>query len=264
MGDAPLLRRGQRVLTDDILVTEIFSAIQGEGLLVGRRQVFVRLTGCNIRCAYCDTPDALEKRPGPCRVEQTPGARDFVTCASPMALTDVVSAVERLWRSLPHHSVSVTGGEPLLQSGRLAMLAPLLVALGCRLHLETNGTLPAALERVLPWLSVVSMDLKLDSVDGEGIDLETHRRFLQIARERELFVKIVLGPATDEDELARAIRLLAEEAPDAPLFLQPVTPFAAVEAAPSPEQVLAFDALARRLHPDVRTVPQTHKLINQL
>ena len=60
-----------------VLVTEVFSAIQGEGALVGERQVFLRLTGCNIRCAYCDQPEALEKRPGPCRLEQTPGRRDW-------------------------------------------------------------------------------------------------------------------------------------------------------------------------------------------
>ena len=58
---------------DDILATEVFSAIQGEAALVGERQVFVRLTGCNIRCAYCDQPEALDRGPGPCRVERTPG-----------------------------------------------------------------------------------------------------------------------------------------------------------------------------------------------
>ena len=49
----------------DILATEVFSAIQGEAALVGERQVFVRLTGCNIRCAYCDQPEALEQTSGP-------------------------------------------------------------------------------------------------------------------------------------------------------------------------------------------------------
>ena len=46
-----------------ILATEVFSAIQGEAALVGERQVFVRLTGCNIRCAYCDQPEALVNVP---------------------------------------------------------------------------------------------------------------------------------------------------------------------------------------------------------
>ena len=59
---------------EDVYVSEVFSAIQGEGALVGTRQVFVRLTGCNIRCAYCDQPEALERVGGPCRIERTAGS----------------------------------------------------------------------------------------------------------------------------------------------------------------------------------------------
>ncbi len=64
----------------------MFSAIQGEAALVGERQVFVRLTGCNIRCAYCDQPEALELRSGPCRIERTPGRRDWQVVASPLPI----------------------------------------------------------------------------------------------------------------------------------------------------------------------------------
>src|ERR1700734_2937946 len=82
---------------EDILATEIFSAIQGEAALVGERQVFVRLTGCNIRCTYCDQPEALERRPGPCRIEATAGRRDWDVESSPLAIDHVVEAVARLW-----------------------------------------------------------------------------------------------------------------------------------------------------------------------
>src|ERR1700728_943950 len=91
----------------DILATEVFSAIQGEAALVGHRQVFVRLTGCNIRCAYCDQPEALDKRPGPCRIEQTPGRRDWTVVDSPLPIASLASKVDDLWRQLPHHSISL-------------------------------------------------------------------------------------------------------------------------------------------------------------
>src|SRR5277367_4274391 len=94
---------------NDILVTEVFSAIQGEAALVGERQVFVRLTGCNIRCTYCDQPEALERRPGPCRIEVTAGRRDWRTESSPLGLERLVEAVESIWDQVPHHSISLTG-----------------------------------------------------------------------------------------------------------------------------------------------------------
>lgn len=248
----------------EILVSEIFSAIQGEGAMVGRRQVFLRLTGCNVRCSYCDQPEALEKRAGPCRVEQTAGHRDFVVIESPVAFGMVADAVDRLWRALPHHSVSITGGEPLMQSNRLSSLLPMLRERGHRTFLETNGLLVESLERVLPWIDHVSMDMKLDSVDGIGADPKVHRRFLEVARAVDTYVKIVVGPATNPDELRDAVMMVADVAPEVTIYLQPVTPFAAVTDAPSPEQVLAWHELALRIHDDVRVVPQTHKMIGQL
>lgn len=249
-----------------LFVTEVFSAIQGEGALVGRRQVFVRLAGCNIRCAYCDQPEALEKLPGPCRIEKTAGRRDWEVAGSPLPTGQVAQAVERLFRSVPHDSVSLTGGEPLFQAGRLGALLAAFSTRGRRVMLETNGTLPAAMARVAGQVAIVSMDVKLDSVDGQGVPLETHRSFLHEAVRAgcEVFVKIVVGPGTDEDELAAAVAMVHGEAPRSEVYLQPVTPFGAVRATPRPDQVLAWQELALALHPHVRVVPQTHKLIGQL
>jgi organic radical activating enzyme len=249
-----------------LLVTEVFSAIQGEAALVGQRQVFLRLTGCNIRCAYCDQPEALERRPGPCRIEHTPGRRDWEHGQSPVPIDDVVEAVDRLWRALPHHSVSLTGGEPLMQSRGLVQLLPLLVARGHRIMAETNGTLTGGLARMLPWLSYVSMDIKLNSVDGEHVDPATHRRFLTAASDAgaTTWVKIVVSAAVDPVELDAAIAMVAECSGRPEVFLQPVTPFAAVTEAPTPDQVLDLQARALRLYPSVRVVPQTHKAIGQL
>jgi 7-carboxy-7-deazaguanine synthase len=265
----------------DILATEVFSAIQGEAALVGHRQVFVRLTGCNIRCAYCDQPEALDRRPGPCRIEQTPGRRDWRVVDSPLPIASLTAAVDRLWALLPHHSISLTGGEPLLQSRRVVELGGQLAAGGRPVMLETNGSLVAALERMVPWLTYVSMDVKLPSVDGERVSPEVQRRFLDTALAGGLitWVKIVIGASTDPAQFERAIAMVAESAAGATpgtgpgraggdtrpeVFLQPVTPFGTVDAAPTPEQVLDLQDRALRAYPRVRVVPQTHKGIGQL
>ena len=278
---------------EDILATEVFSAIQGEAALVGTRQIFVRLTGCNIRCAYCDQPEALEKVPGPCRIEQTPGRRDWKTVASPLGISTLVALVDHLWGALPHHSISLTGGEPLMQGDRVTELVRLLAEAGRPVMLETNGTLLGAFRRALPWLAYVSMDIKLPSVDAERVRPETQRRFLTAAVESGVttWAKVVIGPSTDLDEFDRAVDMVASVATDSAggplgspsvglpspgppsagspgampeIFLQPVTPFAAVRSAPTPAQVLELHERALRRYPWVRVVPQTHKHIGQL
>jgi 7-carboxy-7-deazaguanine synthase len=254
----------------DILVSEIFSAIQGEAALVGERQVFVRLTGCNIRCAYCDQPEALERRPGPCRVEATAGRRDWTTASSPLAFDAVVDAVATLWAQVPHHSISLTGGEPLLQGARMERLVDAFAARGWPIMLETNGTLVPPLKRLAGRLAYVSMDLKLRSVDGESVAPTTQATFLteSLATGAVTWVKVVVGADTDLDEFDACIAMVArassDTSADIEVFLQPVTPFAAVTSAPTPDQVLDLQARALRLHRRVRVVPQTHKGIGQL
>jgi len=256
-----------------ILATEVFSAIQGEAALVGERQVFVRLTGCNIRCTYCDQPEALERRPGPCRVEQSAGRRDWRTVESPLLIDDLVDAVAVLWEQVPHHSISLTGGEPLLQAHKVRLLLGELAGREWPVMLETNGMLVPALRRVLPFLAYVSMDIKLRSVDGQGVRPDLQAAFLReaLAAGTVTWAKVVVGPATDVDEFDRALAMVAEASTRAgvagrgvEVFLQPLTPFGAETRAPTPEQVLDLQDRALRIHPSVRVVPQTHKAIGQL
>jgi len=99
-----------------LLVNEIFYSIQGESSYAGRPCVFVRLTGCNLRCSYCDTRYAYED-----------GCK--------MAIDEVVSAVMRIRCPL----VEVTGGEPLIQKETPVLIQKLLDR-NCQVLLETNGS----------------------------------------------------------------------------------------------------------------------------
>ncbi len=124
-------------------------------------------------------------------------------------------------------------------------------------------------------------------MDGEQVDPERQRRFLDAALSAGLttWVKIVVGPTTDNTELDQAVDMVADAAqstnggrtgiegsrPQSPtpaggpeIFLQPVTPFATVTEAPSPELVLDLQARALARYPRVRVIPQTHKAIGQL
>jgi len=243
-------------------VFEVFSGIQGEGILVGTRQVFVRFCGCNRRCAYCDTREALAPS-ATCAVEQEPGSRRFAEHPNPVSPLQVADAVAAL-NAFPslHHSVSLTGGEPLLHPDFIRALAPLLRDRGLPVYLETNGTLPDALEQVVEHVRYVAMDMKLESATGQPTPWDAHRQFLRIAATHGVQVKVVVTSMATDDELERVAKVVNEGWFRAPVVLQPVTPTGGTRP-PSPVVVLRMqEFLARRVR-DVRVIPQVHKLMGQ-
>lgn len=236
---------------------EVFSSIQGEGRYVGCRQVFVRLAGCNLACDYCDTPSSRQAA-ATGRVEGTPGDRNFFSVANPITPDTLAVHANNLLR-FPHHSVSLTGGEPLCQAAAVVVLAP---RLNGRVYLETNGTLPDELAAVLPHVAIVAMDIKLPSTGGRAW-WDEHSRFLRLAVSRDLFVKVVLTAATADDEFRRAMALVAAVDRRIPVVLQPVSPIGKV-AGIAPGAVLKLLAAALDMLDDVRVIPQTHKMMGQL
>ncbi len=251
----------QEHVVSPINLVEIFSSIQGEGLFVGCRQVFVRLAGCNLFCRYCDTRDSFTV-PAAAHVETDAGGRMFGSITNPVAASELFAAVANLCRT-PHHSISLTGGEPLLQPQAIVALSPLRDK-GVRLYLETNGTLPTILAQVIQHIDIVSMDFKLPSELPEQQEYwQEHAEFLKVACQREVFVKIVLSGRTSPNELEKAIALICDTNPAIPLILQPVTPVHGVTPV-VPEQVLRWQELALASLQNVRVIPQTHKLMGQL
>lgn len=238
-------------------VAEIFSSIQGEGKYVGYRQLFVRLAGCNLSCDYCDTP-VSRGRMAAANIETAAGSRQFATLANPLQAGELSRRINTLLDS-PHHSVSFTGGEPLLQAEALAGLLPEINGL---IYLETNGVLPDKLATVLDAVDIISMDIKLPSVTGRQYWPE-HREFLKLATSCDVFVKIVLTGQTTDAEFQQALALVAAVDAGIPVVLQPVSPVANVSGI-TPEAVLRLQRVALDVLTDVRVIPQTHKFMGQL
>lgn len=250
----PLCYTADRVHTG--YLSELFVSFQGEGLHAGRRQLFVRLGGCNLRCRYCDTPESLVRVPR-FRVHRTnDGPWDG---ANPVSVTDLLRHAGLLLEAEgPVDGVAVTGGEPLLQAEFLGEVLQGDVLPRPRV-LETNGVLPERLAAVLPLVEVVSMDIKLPSNTGEAVFWDVHAEFLRLARPKA-YVKVLVDAATAPEEVERAAQLVRAQAPEAPLFLQPISD--AHGRVDVNSSVLArFHAVARRHLADVRVVPQIHKML---
>ena len=129
-------------MAERLRVTEIFYSLQGEARTAGRPTIFIRLTGCPLRCVYCDTAYAFQ-------------GGDSLSIPEILAQAD----------AFPTQYVTVTGGEPLAQPQCLVLLEA-LVAKGYLVSLETSGAL--SIDGVDPSVSIV-LDLK---TPGSG---EAHR-----------------------------------------------------------------------------------------
>ena len=229
---------------------EIFSSVQGEGKYVGCRQIFVRFAGCNLNCAYCDTNFQPQEF---CNVEN-----NFIK--NPVEVSQLVEIIKNLNSEVPAHSISFTGGEPLLHWKFIGEVSKLLKNLGMKIFLETNGTLANELEKILSVVDIISMDIKLPSVTGKNF-FDKHREFLKVAAQKDLYAKIVISAETTLEEFDAAINLIAETSTEILLILQPVTPVGKIQAA-SAEKILKLQAHALKILKNVRVIPQTHKLID--
>lgn len=227
-------------------LSEIFTSIQGEGIFIGYRHIFVRFVGCNLSCPYCDTPQADEVPL--CRVNGQ-------SVGNPLTPQDVARYVDICRNVLPVHAISLTGGEPLLHSDFIAQLVPLLHH--SKILLETNGTLVDSLRKILPLIDVISMDVKL----GQDT-LALHERFLRLAVNRPTYVKMVVDSATDTNELADAVHMVHGVSAKLPIVIQPVTARNGVTP-PSVEQLIADLDLALAIHyGNVRVIPQIHPMLH--
>jgi organic radical activating enzyme len=245
-------------------LVEIFSSFQGEGPHVGASTLFVRFGECDLRCRWCDSPHTW-KPSARCRIEDP--ARGERELENPVPLAEITAAAAALGVAR-HRFVSLTGGEPLLQPDAVRAAAAALRALGPRILLETHGLATAALERAIDAIDVVSMDWKLASeVARAGARRgapreqfhEQHARFLRVARRAgEVYVKVVVTPATRDEELDALAREVAAIDPQVPVVLQPVTPRGPVKKSPGPAQLLAWQARLEAVLRDVRVIPQTH------
>lgn len=158
----------QLIMSNTILVSEIFKSIQGESTYAGLICSFIRLAGCNLLCSYCDTLYARKN-------------------GTEMEIDLILKKVKDFSTEL----VEITGGEPLLQKGTI-ILAKKLIESGKKVLVETNGSIDIS---VLPPECIIIVDVKCPSSGMCGSFLESNISYLKKSDE----VKFVIGCKEDFD-----------------------------------------------------------------
>jgi organic radical activating enzyme len=230
------------------LVREIFCSAQGEGPYVGVRQVFVRFEGCNFACPYCDTP---LKKTKDCKVEAKPGSGEFITVKNPISAEELSSLLKKFANI---HSISLTGGEPLIYADFIRLLdtkEPL--------YLETNMSLPKEALKIEGKIKYVAGDFKLrqahTSTHYEKYleDMAECFSIFRKTKDRDCFCKVVLVKGFDKTDVLEGIAMIEDYI--STVILQPVTPIKGLRP-PSPREIL--DLQEKLSHLDARIIPQAH------
>ncbi len=228
---------------------EIFTSVEGEGILYGTKTLFVRLAGCPFTCFYCDTLDSLPLDSG--TEHSIDEANNLID--------------EKLEKNT--YKVNFTGGEPLIQSEAVLELAKHIKSRNIPTYLESSCYDSKKFSIVLPFIDYIKIEFK--TPDAKFVDTKHYSKLIENALEclksavhskKITYIKIVVSSKTELEslnELLDKIFNIISKEDIAGFIIQPTYGI----AEPSLEQLLKFYDLVYPYYTEVRVVPQLHKLI---
>ena len=226
-------------------IIEIFSSFQGEGLLIGERQIFVRFAGCNLNCNYCDT-----------------SASKDVASGRLMTADEVCFEIEKLITA-DCKTISFTGGEPSLYSDFINKVSS---RFDLNIMLETNGTLTDNIKSIEK-LDIVSLDIKLAEHFNNDFDKnifinEIKTLNLLITNEINVYCKIVVLPSTKIKSFKEVIKKISDNITNKnniKIIIQPSSPLEDWKS--DNYKLFEFSEIVGQYF-DVSTIPQIHKILD--
>ncbi|MBP7795550.1 MAG: 7-carboxy-7-deazaguanine synthase QueE [Elusimicrobiales bacterium] len=219
-------------------VYDMFSSYQGEGLFVGQKQIFLRFSGCNLSCLYCDENASREKG-------NIKDVSETVTKITKLSIKDHINVI------------SFTGGEPLLYTD---FIKKVIKDLGRDFNylIETNGILYNNLKELIDLIDIVSMDIKFPQYSGKEL-WEEHTKFLRISKNKNVYVKVVAGSEIKISDFKKAVTIVSSVSSQIPFYIQPVTLNGNVLF--DMDFIDKLYSIASSELGDVRFLPQIHKII---
>jgi len=239
----------QKTASARVKLSEIFTSIEGEGILFGTKTMFVRLAGCPLKCHWCDTPYALPLDSG----------SDY----------SVDEAKDLISKSLhPNtYKVNFTGGEPLVQHEAVIELAKFVRQKGIRTYLESACYDAARFAKVLPHIDLVKVEFKLkDSkvVDEKhyGVLLQSELDCLKLAIDsgKTTYIKVVVTNSSSLKEFKELVHEVFRAARPAEIAGFIIQPSYKIDE-PTLDVLFGFYDAVYPVYDQVRVVPQLHKVI---
>ena len=228
---------------------EIFTSIEGEGILYGTKTMFVRLAGCPFTCFYCDTLDALPMDSG-----------------NEYAIEEACNLIEKNLEENTY-KVNFTGGEPLVQSEGVLEMAKYVKSKNIPTYLESSCYDSEKFSQVLPFIDFIKIEFK--TPEAKFVDANHYSKLIQNALEclkisvdsnKITYIKIVVSAKTelrDFKELLDKIFNIVSKKDLTGFIIQPTYGI----AEPSLEKLLKFYDLVFPFYNEIRIVPQLHKFI---
>ena len=232
-----------------VRIFEIFTSVEGEGILFGTKTLFVRLAGCPFTCFYCDTKESLPLDSG----------KEY----------SIDEAFKLIDSNLKDQTfkVNFTGGDPLIQHQAVAELAKYVQLKKIPTYFESSCFDSERFSKVLPFIDIVKIEFK--TRDSEFVDSKHYETLIENATEclelsvsakKTTYIKIVVSSKTKIDDFKllvnKIFNIISKEDIDG-FIIQPT--FGVAE--PSLNLLLEFYDAVFPHYRDVKVVPQLHKLI---
>ncbi len=232
-----------------IRLFEIFTSVEGEGILYGTKTLFVRLAGCPFTCFYCDTKESLPLDSG---TEYT------IEEANKLIDTNLQNQT---------YKVNFTGGDPLIQHQAVAQIAKHIQNKKIPTYLESSCFDIDRFNHVLPFIDIVKIEFK--TKDSDFVDFEHYEKLIghtmkclesSVKSEKTTYIKIVVSSKTQLNEFKKLVddifNIISKENIDG-FVIQPTYGI----SEPSLDLLLNLYDVVFPYYIDVKVVPQLHKFI---
>jgi organic radical activating enzyme len=231
-------------------VSEIFTSIEGEGIFVGKKTLFIRLSGCHLKCRWCDTKYALPLDSG----------NDY-------QIDEIKDLIIKELQPFTY-KVNFTGGEPLLQTEAVIELADFIKKqTNLKTYMESSCFDSELFSKVLPYIDICKIEFKTD--DSKVVEDEEYDNLilneikclgLAVESNKATYIKIVVTNSTNLESFKNLVYSISKKIKPSDILGFIIQPSFGIDQ-PTVNKLLDTYDIVQPMFPEVRIIPQLHKEI---